>query len=159
MKGRCGARPLQHVLSLLLTTVASVLRFTVSESFDPTTWSPVPHTLAQRNLPYKLVGNGRSGPDPPPPFTGYDHLWRPSDLGIFLLWTSAEYVVATTAFLESTVTRFDGGGLVTVVDALVDSFWFLRTGDTTIPLTRSLLLSFFLPGNGSSLGNSHSTRQ
>jgi hypothetical protein len=88
--------------------------------------------LSARNMPCELIGNGAPGPDGSPPFTGYN-LWRPSDLELYLLWKASECVLATEdgTFMAQTVRRRDvhgrpGGAEVTVGQALVGSFWFLR---------------------------------
>jgi hypothetical protein len=141
--------PLQHALPLLYTApkvVASIIRFTLAESYSPSTWQNDSTKFAGRNLPYEIIGNGMAGPDGSPPYVGYNHLWRPSDLELYLLLTSGEYLLATkdAGFLLQTVHRqassASGGTATTVLEALTDSYWFLvnHTGVGEHGLLRSL---------------------
>ena len=41
--------------------------------------------LSARNMPCELIGNGAPGPDGSPPFAGYNHPRRTSDLEVYLL--------------------------------------------------------------------------
>jgi hypothetical protein len=83
--------PLQHVLPFIFTDpkiVREVIRYTLKE------------TQPDGSLPYGIVGSGVPMPC----------RYRPSDLELWLLWVTSEYVLATRdkAFLDETVRVYPG---------------------------------------------------
>ena len=91
--------PLQQVLPLIAThpdTVRGVIRTTLKQMVKPSSWP----TRYQRDLlPYSLMSHGLVWPD---------RERGPSDLDLYALLTTSEYVLATkdVAFLSETVRTF-----------------------------------------------------
>lgn len=112
---QCAARdPLQHVLPLIFTDpdiVRQVLRYTLKE---------IP---PDGSSPYGIVGHG----------VPMHCVYQPSDLQLWVLWVTAEYVLATKDrdFLNERIPAYPSQDLhpddPTVLDLLLRSFTYITT--------------------------------